>query len=83
MTSKSKLIFIKTIHTIIWIFFNVVLFYMTYEIIANQISHLFYIGIIIIEFVVLLYFIIMFTLTLYDHIQVYPKKILIFICPSG
>ena len=42
---KHKLIFIKTIHTLIWIFFNVVLFYMAYAVIVNKIDRFVWIGI--------------------------------------
>lgn len=38
MKSKTKLTFIKTIHTLIWIFFNVVIFYMLYAAIANKLD---------------------------------------------
>ena len=56
--NQKKLILIKCFHTIIWIFFNIVLFYMAYEVIANKIDSFFWIGVglIIIEFLVLLYF---------------------------
>lgn len=66
MSSKSKLILIKTIHTIIWIFFNVVLFYMAYEVIFNKIDNFIWIGIgfIILEFIVLLFFKMMCPLTI-------------------
>ena len=58
MTNQSKLILIKSIHTIIWIFFNIVLFYMAYEVIFNKIDNFIWIGIgfIILEFLVLLFF---------------------------
>ena len=45
MTNQSKLILIKSIHTIIWIFFNIVLFYMAYEVIFNKIDQFIWIGI--------------------------------------
>lgn len=58
INNQNMLIFIKSFHTIIWIFFNVVLFYMTYEVLANKIDLFFWIGtgLIIIEFLVLLFF---------------------------
>jgi hypothetical protein len=58
MNNQSNLILIKTMHTIIWIFFNVVLFYMAYEIITNRIDNFIWIGIglIMLEFLVLLFF---------------------------
>jgi hypothetical protein len=38
MKSKTKLTLIKAIHTLIWIFFNVVIFYMLYAAIANKLD---------------------------------------------
>ena len=66
MTSQYKLISIKTIHTVIWIFFNMVLSYMAYEVIFNKIDQFIWIGIglIILEFVVLLFFKMMCPLTI-------------------
>lgn len=56
--SLSKLIAIKIIHTIIWLFFNVVLFYMAYAVIINKIDKYVWIGIALIlgEGLVLLFF---------------------------
>ena len=58
METLSKLTLIKIIHTIIWVFFNVVLFYMAYAVIVNKIDRLVWIGValIILEGVVLLIF---------------------------
>ena len=58
MTVKSNLIRIKIIHTIIWLFFNVVLFYMAYAVIVNKIDKLVWIGValILLEGIVLLIF---------------------------
>lgn len=55
MKDHHKLNFIKTIHTIIWLFFNVTLFYLFYEVFNNSISHLFWagIGIILLECLIL------------------------------
>jgi hypothetical protein len=36
--SNKKLILIKTAHTLIWIFFNVVIFYLLYAVITNKID---------------------------------------------
>ena len=36
---------IKWIHTLIWIFFNAVFGYMIYEVITNQVSILFWVGV--------------------------------------
>src|SRR6266542_221379 len=38
MTVKAKLSVIKTIHTAIWIFYNVVIFYFLFAVIANKID---------------------------------------------
>ena len=38
MNSETKLILIKSIHTAIWIFFNVVIFYMLYASIARKLD---------------------------------------------
>jgi len=38
VTKAAKLHIIKLIHTIIWIFFNVVIFYLYYAIITNKIT---------------------------------------------
>jgi hypothetical protein len=54
----SKLTAIKIIHTIIWLFFNIVLFYMAYAVIINKIDKYIWIGIFLIlgEGIVLLIF---------------------------
>ncbi|WP_103667217.1 hypothetical protein [Pseudanabaena sp. BC1403] len=44
MDSNTKLILIKVIHTLIWIFFNFVIFYMLYAAIANKIDVWLWIG---------------------------------------
>jgi hypothetical protein len=58
MTIQSKLILIKTLHTLVWLFFNVVLFYMAYAVIVNKIDKFMWIGIglIVLEGVVLMLF---------------------------
>ncbi len=38
MNSRTKLIIIKIIHTAIWVFFNVVIFYFLFAVIANKID---------------------------------------------
>ena len=38
MTTSAKLTLIKIIHTLIWIFFNVVIFYLLYAVLANVID---------------------------------------------
>ena len=54
----SKLVRIKIIHTIIWVFFNVVIFYLYYAVINNKIDKWVWIctGSIILEGLVLLLF---------------------------
>ncbi len=66
MSIYSNLTTIKVIHTIIWIFFNVVLFYMAYAVIINKIDKLVWIGValILVEGIVLLMFRKMCPLTL-------------------
>jgi hypothetical protein len=55
---NTKFILIKIFHTIIWLFFNVVLFYMAYAVIVNKIDKYVWIGIALIlgEGIVLLIF---------------------------
>lgn len=49
--NNSKLIFIKGLHTAIWIFFNVVIFYMVYAVWTNQLDYRLWIcyGLILLE----------------------------------
>jgi len=58
MTMSSKLTIIKLIHTTIWIFFNVVIFYLFYAVIVNKIDKWIWIGLglFILEGIVLLVF---------------------------
>ena len=44
MTKKTSLIIIKTVHTLIWIFFNVVIFYMLYAVIIGKIDKWLWLG---------------------------------------
>ena len=44
MQNSSKLILIKADHTLIWIFFNIVIFYMLYAVIVNKIDQWLWIG---------------------------------------
>lgn len=55
---NTNLTTIKIIHTVIWVFFNVVLFYMAYAVIADKIDKYVWIGIgfILLEGIVLLSF---------------------------
>jgi hypothetical protein len=58
MTPGSKLVLIKTIHTVVWIFFNVVIFYLLYAVIVDKIDRWVWIclSLICIEGLVLLVF---------------------------
>jgi hypothetical protein len=58
MRDESKLILIKTIHTIIWVFFNFVIFYMLYAAITNKLDYRLCIGycLFILEGIILLAF---------------------------
>lgn len=58
MNAGSKLVLIKSIHTIIWVFFNVVIFYLAYAVIAGKIDKWIWIGLglFVIEGLVLLIF---------------------------
>lgn len=58
MRPHSKLISIKLIHTAIWIFFNVVIFYMLYAVLVNKIDKWLWIGygLFILEGLVLWYY---------------------------
>lgn len=37
-SKNNKLLFIKSLHTVIWLFFNVVIFYLLYAAITNKID---------------------------------------------
>ena len=58
MTVPSKLNFIKLIHTSIWVFFNVVIFYLLYAVIVDKIDKWIWIGLglFLLEGIVLLVF---------------------------
>jgi hypothetical protein len=58
MNDKQKLVTIKLIHTAIWIFFNVVIFYLLYAVLVNKIDKWVWIGLllIVLEGLVLLIF---------------------------
>jgi len=58
MNVMSKLVGIKILHTVIWSFFNIIIFYLIYAVIANKIDVLVWIGIacITLEGIVLLVF---------------------------
>jgi hypothetical protein len=44
MENETKLTLIKVIHTLIWVFFNFVIFYMLYAAIANKLDFWLWIG---------------------------------------
>ena len=58
MKDTNKLLIIKSIHTLIWLFFNVVIFYLLYAVITNKIDQWVWIciGFVIAEGLVLLLF---------------------------
>lgn len=58
MTGQTKLIIIKIVHTVIWIFFNIVIFYMLYAAITNKLDTWLWIGygLFVLEGIVLLFF---------------------------
>jgi hypothetical protein len=66
MHVASNLTMIKIVHTLIWAFFNVVLFYMAYAVIVNKIDNFVWIGIafVLMEGIVLLLFKMMCPLTI-------------------
>jgi hypothetical protein len=58
MSDKTKLILIKLLHTMIWLFFNVVIFYLLYAVLVNKIDKWVWIclGLIVLEGLVLVLF---------------------------
>jgi hypothetical protein len=56
--TMSRLNIIKTVHTLIWIFFNAVIFYLLYAVLTDQVGILVWIGVglVLAEGVVLLSF---------------------------
>ena len=44
MKGSSALIAIKTLHTLIWVGYNIVIFYLLFAVIADRIDRLFWIG---------------------------------------
>ncbi len=58
MKASTKLVWVKLLHTLIWLFFNVVIFYLLYAVIANRIDFWVWlcIGLVLLEGVVLLFF---------------------------
>lgn len=58
MSGETKLILIKIIHTLVWFFFNVVIFYMLYAVLIDRLDKWLWIGyaLFILEGITLLYF---------------------------
>jgi hypothetical protein len=58
MKAETKLVTVKLIHTLIWLFFNVVIFYMLYAVIIGRLDKWLWIcyGLVILEGIVLLAF---------------------------
>ncbi|PTM06756.1 MAG: hypothetical protein DA407_11380 [Bacteroidetes bacterium] len=58
MMKENKLLMVKIIHTIIWLFFNVVIFYVLYAVIINKIDKWVWIcvGLLFLEGLVLIIF---------------------------
>ncbi len=58
MQNETKLVAIKIIHTAVWLFFNVVIFYMLYAVLVNKIDKWLWIGygLVILEGITLLIF---------------------------
>ena len=58
MKGETKLMLIKDLHTLVWIFFNVVIFYMLYAVLADKIDKWLWIGfgLVILEGLTLLLF---------------------------
>ena len=55
MTGNTKLILIKSLHTLIWLFYNLVIFYLLYAVIGNKIDKWVWIcvGLVLFEIIVL------------------------------
>jgi hypothetical protein len=55
---NNKLLAIKSVHTLIWLFYNVVIFYLLYAVIVGRIDHWVWIciGLIVLEGLVLMLF---------------------------
>ena len=58
MKGETKLMLIKAVHTLVWIFFNIVIFYMLYAVLADKIDKWLWIcfGLVILEGLTLLFF---------------------------
>ena len=58
MAKHKQLFIIKSVHTLIWLFFNVVIFYLLYAVIVNKIDRWVWIcvGLVVAEGIILLLF---------------------------
>jgi len=58
MTNQGKLLLIKILHTVIWVFYNVVIFYLLYAVIVGKIDQWVWIclGLIALEGIILIIF---------------------------
>lgn len=58
MNTNKKIVLIKSVHTLIWVFYNAVIFYMFYAAVINQIGRWFWVcsGFVILEGLILLIF---------------------------
>jgi hypothetical protein len=58
MTKEAKLTIIRTVHTAVWLFFNVVIFYMLYAVIVGRLDQWLWLGygLILMEGLILLLF---------------------------
>lgn len=44
MSNDTKLVIVKTVHTLVWLFFNVVIFYMLYAVLTNKLDGWLWLG---------------------------------------
>jgi len=58
MKANDKLLAVKIVHTLIWIFYNIVIFYLLYAVIVNKIDYWVWlcVGMVLLEGIVLLLF---------------------------
>ena len=58
LSDANKLVLVKVLHTVIWVFFNVVIFYLLYAVLVNRIDKWVWIclGFILLEGLILLVF---------------------------
>ena len=58
LSSSSQLTSIKVIHTLIWVFYNIVIFYMLYAVITDRMDTLYWVcwGLVLLEGLILAFF---------------------------